>query len=186
MISKLLTVAVAAALTTLALGPSEARPRLRSAVPVQEFCGDRYCPTGLQAASPENGPRRGLRSRTGERTSRAGITRRTPPGARDGVVSGKSEGLSIPREARGLWCGWWMGVRKGLRDRGLYVARAWADVGRAAPGPAPGVIGVERHHVYEVVEVIRPGLVMAISGNDGGAVRTRPRSTGRTFAWRVL
>ena len=82
------------------------------------------------------------------------------------------------------WCGAWMALRKGFNDRRLWLAAAWARVGSAATGPAPGVIGVMRHHVYEVVEVISPGRVLAISGNDGHAVRTRIRSTRGTIAWR--
>ena len=84
------------------------------------------------------------------------------------------------------WCGWFMALRKGIHDRRLWVAREWARVGRPASGPAPGVIGVMRHHVYEVIRVIGPGLVLAISGNDGRAVRTRVRSTRGTFAWRSV
>ena len=84
------------------------------------------------------------------------------------------------------WCGWWMALRKGLHDRRLWLAMEWVRVGRPASGPAPGVIGVMRHHVYEVVKVLGPGRVLAISGNDGHAVRTRVRSTGRTIAWREI
>jgi hypothetical protein len=82
------------------------------------------------------------------------------------------------------WCGWWMALRKGLSDRRLWLAREWAHVGQPASGPAPGVIGVMRHHVYEVVQVVAPGRVLAISGNDGHRVRTRVRSTRGTIAWR--
>lgn len=82
------------------------------------------------------------------------------------------------------WCGWWMAIRKGIHDRSLWVARNWARVGSPAAGPCVGCIGVMRHHVYEVVEVVGPGRVLAISGNDGHAVRTRVRSTAGTFAWR--
>jgi hypothetical protein len=32
--------------------------------------------------------------------------------------------------------------------------------------------------------VLGPGRVLAISGNDGHAVRTRPRSTKGVIAWR--
>lgn len=84
------------------------------------------------------------------------------------------------------WCGWWMGIHKGLTDRALWVAANWAKVGRPAAGPCVGCIGVEPHHVYEVLAIRGPGRVLAISGNDGHQVQTRERSTGRTFAWRVL
>lgn len=68
------------------------------------------------------------------------------------------------------------------------LARAieWARVGSPAMGPAPGVIGVLPHHVFQVIAVLGRDSVMAISGNDGNAVRTRPRSTAGVIAWRRL
>ncbi len=66
----------------------------------------------------------------------------------------------------------------------LAMAREWARVGQPAGGPAPGVIGVMAHHVFQVVQVLGRGMVLAISGNDGGAVRTRPRSTRGVISWR--
>jgi hypothetical protein len=83
------------------------------------------------------------------------------------------------------WCGWWMRSQVGS-DPGtsFNAARNWAHWGRAANGPAPGVIGVMPHHVFKVVQVLGRGIVLAISGNDGHAVRTRPRSTNGVIAWR--
>lgn len=84
------------------------------------------------------------------------------------------------------WCGLWMSQHVyGRSIRPLWIARNWARVGRPAHGPAPGVIGVQRHHVFRVVSVAGPGLVLAISGNDGNRVRTRIRSTRRVIAWRI-
>jgi hypothetical protein len=83
------------------------------------------------------------------------------------------------------WCGWEMRRLVG-EDPGpaFNLARAWARWGHPAPGPAPGVIGVMPHHVFKVIDVLGPGRVLAISGNDGHAVRTRPRSTKGVIAWR--
>jgi hypothetical protein len=64
------------------------------------------------------------------------------------------------------------------------LARNWAHWGRPASGPAPGVVGVMAHHVFKVVQVLGHGTVLAISGNDGHAVRVRPRSTAGVIAWR--
>ena len=64
------------------------------------------------------------------------------------------------------------------------LARNWAHWGRPASGPAPGVIGVMPHHVFKVVQVLGHGTVLAVSGNDGHAVRVRPRSTAGVIAWR--
>lgn len=83
------------------------------------------------------------------------------------------------------WCGWEMRHLVG-RDPGpaLNLARNWASWGHAASGPAPGAIGVLPHHVFKVVAVLGRGQVLAISGNDGGAVRTRARSIAGVIAWR--
>jgi len=84
------------------------------------------------------------------------------------------------------WCGWEMRQLVGGNPGPEYnLARNWAHWGRPANGPAPGVIGVMPHHVFKVVEVLGHGTVLAISGNDGHAVRVRPRSTSGVIAWRV-
>jgi len=72
------------------------------------------------------------------------------------------------------------------RDPGpeYNLARNWAHYGTPAAGPAPGVIGVMPHHVFKVIAVDGPGRVLAISGNDSHAVRTRERSTRGVIAWR--
>lgn len=83
------------------------------------------------------------------------------------------------------WCGIWMESHTGIHGPGnLARAIEWRNVGQPASGPAPGVIGVMAHHVFQVVQVLEHGMVLAISGNDGGAVRTRPRSTAGVVAWR--
>jgi hypothetical protein len=82
------------------------------------------------------------------------------------------------------WCGWWMRQRHGIADKSFNLASRWARIGQNAGGPAPGVIGVWRHHVVEVVEVLPGGRILAISGNDGRAVRTRVRSAAGAIAWR--
>jgi len=84
------------------------------------------------------------------------------------------------------WCGWEMRQLVGGNPGPEFnLARNWAHWGRPADGPAPGVIGVMPHHVFKVVQVLGRGTVLAISGNDGHAVRTRPRSTAGVIAWRV-
>jgi hypothetical protein len=83
------------------------------------------------------------------------------------------------------WCGWEMRQLVGGNAGPEYnLARNWAHWGRPAGGPAPGVIGVMPHHVFKVVQVLGHGTVLAISGNDGHAVRVRPRSTAGVIAWR--
>ncbi len=83
------------------------------------------------------------------------------------------------------WCGWWLKHALGVvSSLNLNMAREWVHWGRSAPGPAPGVVGVEPHHVFKVIAVVGPGRVLAISGNDGHAVKTRIRSTSGVIAWR--
>ena len=83
------------------------------------------------------------------------------------------------------WCGWEMRQLVGGNPGPEYnLARNWAHWGRPANGPAPGVVGVMAHHVFKVVQVLGHGTVLAISGNDGHAVRVRPRSTAGVIAWR--
>jgi len=66
----------------------------------------------------------------------------------------------------------------------LDVARNWLNVGRPLDQPRPGAIGVKAHHVFQVIEVVDQGHVLAISGNDHNAVRTRVRSTSDVIGWR--
>lgn len=82
------------------------------------------------------------------------------------------------------WCGCYLAHYLGIPDRALWLARNWARVGSPAPGPAPGVIAVWRHHVGVVTSVAGPGRIVLLSGNDGRAVRERERSTRGVIAWR--
>jgi len=83
------------------------------------------------------------------------------------------------------WCGWWMRQHLGGHFGPEYnVARNWLNVGRPLSGPAPGAIGIKEHHVFQVVRVVGPNQVLAISGNDHNAVLTRIRSTDGVIGWR--
>ncbi len=82
------------------------------------------------------------------------------------------------------WCGFFMRQIMHVADTAYNLAANWQHWGRPASGPAPGVIGVMPHHVFRVVSVVAPGKVLAISGNDGHAVKTRVRSTRGVIAWR--
>lgn len=90
-----------------------------------------------------------------------------------------------PEACAGIpWCGCWLRLRLGLSDVRLNLARAWASVGAPARGPAPGVVAVWRHHVGLITGVLGDGRVMLLSGNDGNAVRERPRPTRGVIAYR--
>ncbi|WP_315768192.1 hypothetical protein [Bradyrhizobium sp. SZCCHNR2012] len=90
-----------------------------------------------------------------------------------------------PQACAGIpWCGCWLRLRLGLDDAGLNLARAWARVGTAAAAPAAGVVAVWRHHVGIITGVLDDGRIMLLSGNDGNAVRERPRSIRGVIAFR--
>lgn len=93
-----------------------------------------------------------------------------------------------PAECRGIgpWCGCWLRLRYGIADAKLNLARAWARIGNAVSGPVVGAIAVWPHHVGEITAVPGPGRIVLKSGNDGGAVRERERSTRGVIAYRVI
>ena len=91
------------------------------------------------------------------------------------------------------WCGCWLATYLGIKDqklwRELWVARNWMAYGKPADGPAPGVIAVYGRgaggHVGIVTSVKRPGFVVLKSGNDGGIVRERERTSEGIIGWRI-
>lgn len=82
------------------------------------------------------------------------------------------------------WCGWYMRTQVG-QDPGPQYNRAisWARYGVNAGGPSVGAIVVWRHHVGQIVGQ-ENGQWVVRSGNDGHAVRTRPRSLAGAVAFR--
>jgi len=83
------------------------------------------------------------------------------------------------------WCGWWLGRHLGIGDRKLWLARNWASVGRSAGGPRLGAVVVWRHHVG-IITGRAGGKWVVKSGNDGHAVRERPRSVSGAIAFRAV
>jgi hypothetical protein len=82
------------------------------------------------------------------------------------------------------WCGWFMRGQVGS-DPGpsFNLARSWARYGTNAGGPSIGAIVVWPHHVGKIVGH-ENGKWIVQSGNDGHAVRTRPRSIAGAIAFR--
>jgi hypothetical protein len=64
------------------------------------------------------------------------------------------------------------------------LARSWAHYGSNAGGPQVGAIVVWSHHVGKIVGR-ENGQWVVQSGNDGHAVRTRPRSLAGAIAFRT-
>ena len=101
----------------------------------------------------------------------------------EGAGTETTTGGSSERPAE--WCGSWMRQHLGGRFGPEYnAARNWLNVGRPLSGPVPGAIGIKEHHVFQVLRVVGPDQVLAISGNDHNAVRTRIRSTAGVIGWR--
>lgn len=82
------------------------------------------------------------------------------------------------------WCGIYMAHYFGKSDRSLALAREWARVGVSAGGPGVGVVVVWPHHVGVITGRAANGQWIVHSGNDSGAVRTRPRSLAGAIAFR--
>jgi hypothetical protein len=94
---------------------------------------------------------------------------------------------AVPGDRPAEWCGWWMRQHlSGHFGPEYNVARNWLNAGRPLAGPRPGALGVKEHHVFQVIRVVGPNEVLAISGNDHNAVRTRMRSTSDVIGWRVV
>ena len=93
--------------------------------------------------------------------------------------------LASPASAhpRFPWCGWFLAQRKGIHDTRLYAARNWAHWGHAT-APHPGAVVVWPHHVGELVRHLGGSIWEVLSGNDGNAVRSRPRSIAGAIAFR--
>lgn len=89
---------------------------------------------------------------------------------------------AVGRPAR--WCGWWLGQHLGMPLRELWLARNWAKVGSSAGGPRIGAIVVWSHHVGIITGRTASGWIVK-SGNDGHAVRERPRSVAGAIAFRM-
>jgi hypothetical protein len=82
------------------------------------------------------------------------------------------------------WCGWFMRSQVGSDPGPTYnLARSWAHYGSNAGGPTVGAIVVWPHHVGKIVGQ-ENGQWIVQSGNDGHAVRTRPRSLAGAIAFR--
>lgn len=99
-----------------------------------------------------------------------------------GVASG-----SRPSDCYGIpWCGCYLRHQFGLADKTLNRAIAWARVGHPT-SPHVGAVVVWRHHVGKITgQDPRTGEWVVLSGNDGHAVRERPRSIANAVAFRDL
>lgn len=82
------------------------------------------------------------------------------------------------------WCGWWLRQQLGVADRAFNRAIAWKHYGSPASSDCVNCIAVFPHHVGLVTGRPGPGRIILKSGNDGGAVRERERSSRCVIAYR--
>jgi len=90
-------------------------------------------------------------------------------------------GLKIP------WCAVFANMilrRAGFSGTGSAAARSFAQYGRPASGPAPGVIAVWPHHVGFVVGSAGPGRIRVVSGNHNHRVDESVYATRGVMAFR--
>jgi hypothetical protein len=103
--------------------------------------------------------------------------------SREFAYSSRSSYRGRDRGRPAAWCGWEMRRLVGADPGPSYnLARNWAHWGR--PGRAGiGAVVVWAHHVGKIVGQERGQWVIE-SGNDGHALRTRPRSIAGAIAIR--
>jgi uncharacterized protein (TIGR02594 family) len=112
-----------------------------------------------------------------------------------GNAVGSASVLSLARRYRGTnptghsraWCAIFANMilaRTGYRGSGSAAARSFAQYGRPASGPAPGVIAVWPHHVGFVVRAEDPSHIRVISGNHNHRVDESTYSTRSVMAFR--
>ncbi len=86
------------------------------------------------------------------------------------------------------WCGWFMRHHVPT-DPGpsFNLAANWAHYGTSVSGPNTGVIVVWPHHVGQITGYdTQQHEWIVLSGNDGHAIRNRPRPLGRVIAYRRI
>jgi uncharacterized protein (TIGR02594 family) len=101
-------------------------------------------------------------------------------------VAARYRGTNPTGQAR-AWCAVFANMvlaRTGFSGTGSAAARSFARYGRAASGPAPGVIAVWPHHVGFVVGAVAPGQIRVISGNHNHRVAEGTYATRSVMAFR--
>lgn len=89
------------------------------------------------------------------------------------------------------WCGCALAMKLfGEPRKDLWAAREWLKLGHPIRNPIPGAIAVYARgkggHVGIVTAVTGPHKIVLWSGNDGGEIRERERSTGGIIGYRML
>lgn len=83
------------------------------------------------------------------------------------------------------WCGWYHRQQVTVDPGPAYnLARNWVHWGSNAGGPGINVTVVWSNHVGLITGRDENGQWVVRSGNDGHAIRERPRSLARAIAFR--
>lgn len=171
----MLKTAVLAALALVCLSlPAEARPRH-----VAHHRYDPACNVSMPCEIPA-GAKQVASRKEAARLARGQALYDAMPFGMPTDRAGRAVNWVKPR----AWCGWQMRVWENVSNPAGNVARWWAGYGRKAHGPAVGTIVVWRHHVGKITGRTAEGQWIVKSGNDGHAVRERPRSVANAIAFR--
>ena len=135
----------------------------------------------LASATPKHRPKDRPTAQAEIVCDRQGCRSNTEINSASGFRHAPAVSPSDPRPA--AWCGWQMRRWLGVADRAFNLARKWASYGTRAPGPAEGVVVVWPHHVG-LITGRADGQWIVKSGNDGHAIRERPRSLRGVIAFR--
>lgn len=150
---------------------------------VTKFCGDRVCgfvePEDWRRASHvKRVKKRSARSFTQTYPKRPKMARKAAKRLTHAVSSRAAKAKRDMRPAtrivahppgcpRRAFCGCGVSLKIfGERRRGLYLARNWFKFPRARP--APGMVAVRHGHVFAILKVLEPGVVLAFDPNSGG------------------
>ncbi len=145
----------------------------------------RWTNDGRYVALPADAGRAAHTARR-ERLRQAGHHRRGHHRAARAERRSFASGGNDPRPH--AWCMWWLRRELGIpksafRPDEYNLARAGRYIGEPAHGPAVGAIVVWRHHIGIITGRSGRGWIVK-SGNDGHAVRERPRSLAGAIAFR--
>lgn len=171
-----------AAAAVLFLLPSISHAARASGGSVQEFCGDRYC--GSISAPIQMRQDRGPRfkhihiaKRSSAKHRRIAMVERgemapQPTAAGYAAVfesGGAPQVVNHPEGCpRRAFCGCGTSLfllGKAVAQGGLAIAANWLGFPAAEPGP--GMAAARRGHVFAIVKVLSPGVVLAYDPNSG-------------------
>lgn len=163
----------AVALLTLVPGAAHARHSQASPAGVTQFCGDRYCGSGVQ--EPRHSPE-AHHGKTHRRSAERRLSRSKPVRAAASSERAPAHAARVAVEDRVVehppgcparsFCGCGVSLRifgKSIRE--LWLAANWFRFPPAKAGP--GMVAVRRHHVMAIIEAHGDGTATVYDPNSG-------------------